>query len=486
MIVKIKSMKYLYTLIAIVFYMSANAQIAWTSGINISTNTFSNERPQIALDRAGNPMVIWGRMSDESVFFSKWNGTLFSPPIKLNPSWLTVATADWMGPAIAAHGDTVYVVVKRTPETSDTNRLFVISSFNGGNSFNAPVELAFIGDSISRLPTITTDDMGNPIVAYMKFNASSLDSRWVVTRSNDYGLTFTSDVKVSGWGNSTEVCDCCPGSVASSGNEAIMMYRDNNLNTRDIWASHSSDNANTFPIGFSVDINGWFVVSCPSSGPDGEIIGDTLYTTFMSRGSGSFRAYINKSSISSGSLSTVSTLTGPITGLTLQNFPKMAKDGNAMAIVWRQVASGQASLPLLYTNDVSNGFPVAYDTVDIDNITNTDVAIKNGNIYVVWQDDNSGTVKFRSGNYTPGTTGIEEPSSANFSIYPNPSEEFITINSKNNHPFQVNIFNSLGEKVYSSNQEQKLRLPIETWTNGLYLIQINTGNNLFDYKFVKQ
>jgi hypothetical protein len=225
-------MKYISTLIAIVFCLNANAQITWTTGTNIATNTYSNMRPQIALDGIGNPMVIWGRMSDESVFFSKWNGTAFTTPVQLNPTWLTVATANWMGPAIASHGDTIYVVVKRTPETSDTNRLFVISSFNGGNSFNAPVELAFIGDSISRLPTITTDDMGNPIVAYMKFDASNLDSRWVVTRSNDFGLTFTSDVKVSGWGNSAEVCDCCPGSVASSGNETIMMYRDNNLNTR--------------------------------------------------------------------------------------------------------------------------------------------------------------------------------------------------------------------------------------------------------------
>lgn len=262
-------MKQFFALIAIAFCITANAQITWTMGMNISTITYSNMHPRMALDGAGNPMVVWGRMSDQSVFFSKWIGTMFTTPVKLNPTWLTVASAGWMGSDISSHGDTVYVVVKRTPEAIDTNRIFIFTSFNGGVTFNTPVEIGFIADSISRFPTVTTDATGNPIVAYMKFNSSFMDSRWVVAKSNDYGSTFSTDVKASGWGSSAEVCDCCPGAIVSLGNKSAMIYRDNNSNIRDIWTGISNNNATSFPSGFEVDNNNWMVMSCPSSGPDG-------------------------------------------------------------------------------------------------------------------------------------------------------------------------------------------------------------------------
>lgn len=426
---------------------SAQCQITWNSGINISNNTYSNTHPRVTLDRAGNPLVIWGRMSDESVFFSRWTGTQFTTPVKLNPTWLTVATASWMGPDIASHGDTVYVVVKRTPEAADTNRIFIFRSFNGGSSFNAPVEFAFIADSISRFPTVTTDATGNPIVAFMKFNASFFDSRWVVTKSSDYGSTFTTDGKASGWGNSADVCDCCPGAIISSGNNAAMLYRNNKMNIRDTWTGISNNNATTFSSGFQVDNNNWLLMSCPSSGPDGVIIGDTLFSTFMSSGSGNYRTYLSKSSINSGEMSSITNLTGPITGLGQQNYPRIATDGNAMAIVWQQSVSGAAQLPILFTNNISMGFTASYDTVDLANITNADVAMGNGNIFVVWQDDNSGTVKYRSGSYAP-TTEIKEIAESNVSVYPNPFSTETTFQT--NHLFKkatLIVYNAFGQVV---------------------------------------
>ncbi len=283
-----------------------------------------------------------------------------------------------------------------------------MSSFNGGASFNDPVRVDHISDSISRFPVVTTDATGNPIVGFMKFNLTFGDSRWVVTKSSDYGNTFTTDVKASGWGDSDEVCDCCPGAIISSGNTTAMLYRDNNSNIRDIWTGISNNNATTFPSGFEIDNNNWMVMSCPSSGPDGVIIGDTLYSTFMSSGSGNYRAYLSKSSISTGAVSSMTHLTGTIIGLSQQNYPRIASDGTAMAIVWKQTVSGAAQLPILFTNDIANGFPASYDTVDLDYITNADVAMSNGKLFVVWQDDESGTVKYRSGTYTQISTGINE------------------------------------------------------------------------------
>lgn len=49
----------------------------------------------------------------------------------------------------------------------------------------------------------------------MKFNSSFKDSRWVVSKSTDFGLTFLQDIKASNWFGSEEVCDCCPGVLIS-------------------------------------------------------------------------------------------------------------------------------------------------------------------------------------------------------------------------------------------------------------------------------
>jgi len=281
-------MKNILVISFLLFSISVSAQsgITWTTGTDIYNNTYSNMHPRMALDRQGNPLIVWGKMSDESVYFSRWNGTMFTTPVKLNGT-MTVAAASWMGADIASHGDTVYVVMRQTPESADTSKhIYIVRSFNGGQNFSSPIRVEYIADSVSRFPTVTTDATGNPIVAFMKFNSSFMDSRWVVVKSNDYGTTFSTDVKASGWGSSAEVCDCCPGAIVSSANKTAMLYRDNNSNIRDIWTGISNNNATSFPSGFEVDNNNWMVMSCPSSGPDGVIIGDTLYSTFMSSGSG--------------------------------------------------------------------------------------------------------------------------------------------------------------------------------------------------------
>jgi len=468
----------------------AQGKITWGMGMNISDNTKGSMHPRMALDRLGNPMVVCGKMADASVYFTRWNGSAFNT-IKLNPSWLKVATASWMGPNIASKGDTVYVVVKRTPEVSDTSHIYIITSFNGGISFSAPVRVDYINDSVSRFPTVTVDAKGNPVVAFMKFNSSFLKSRWVVTRSSDYGKTFSTDVKASGYsGGSAEVCDCCPGALVSSGNVSTMLYRDNLSNIRDIWTGVSTNNNSSFNTGFATDNTKWMIMSCPSSGPDGVIIGDSLYSVFLSSGSGSYRTYLSKSSISSGKVNSVSKLTGNITSLGQQNYPRIANDGKAMAIVWKQTVSGVSQLPILFTNDIGKGFPTGYDTVDLADITNADVAISNGNIFVIWQDDKSGTVKYRKGTYTPSNTGaIANIKESDFTIFPNPASSTITLESGTvSGNAEVNIFNIIGETVYSQNVSSLSMavLDISNLTSGIYFLSVRANNRLLTQKFIKK
>lgn len=641
-------MKYYLLIIfsCINFFVSAQSGITWgMMGMDIANSSHSNMHPRITLDAARNPLVIWGRMSEEAVLFSRWNGTAFTAPVALNMGGMTVATASWMGPDIASKGDTVYVVWRQTPESMDTSKhIFIVRSFDGGISFSAPVRVDNIGDSVSRFPTVSVDATGNPVVAFMKFNMAFGASRWVVAKSTDYGNSFSIDTKASGWDGSTDVCDCCPGALVLSGNTSAMLYRNNNNNIRDIWTGISTSSSTSFSSGFNVDNHNWNLNSCPSSGPDGVIIGDTLYSVFMNGANVNYRTYLSKSSLSGGAVNSVSNLTGAITGLTQQNYPRIATDGNAMAIVWKQTVSGVAQLPILFTNNIANGFAAMYDTVDLNNITNADVAISNGKIFVVWQDDNSGTVKYRTGTYTqspqfgsvqatilpagavlagatwnvdggaaqssgsivgnlslgshtvnfstvsgwttpstqtvtvtanntsvitgtytqnaqygaiqvtitpaaavtagvtwnvdggaaqtsgstvgnvavgshtinynavsgwiapasqvvtvtsnntatangtftPEITGLREVTKNNFSVYPNPANDFINITSTNNESFSMDIFNSLGEKIYSKETTAYYQVSTANWLSGIYYINIKSDSHFFTQKIIVQ
>jgi hypothetical protein len=479
-------MKHLFIVICLFINISVNAQVTWNMGMNITSSAYDNEHPRIVIDGSGNPMVIWGRLSDATVHFSKFDGTSWSTPLMVNSNNIQVATASWMGPDIASKGDTIYVVVKRIPENADTNRIFLYRSFNGGATFMSPVELAFIADSVSRFPTVAIDASGNPVIAYMKFNSTFGQSRWVVTKSTDYGLTFTTDIKASGWsGPTAEVCDCCPGSIVIDDNFSAMLYRDNLANLRDTWSGFSTDGAMSFNSGIAVDNNNWMISSCPASGPDAIVYGDTLYSVFMSSGTGSYRTYLSKTSIANQMLASVNALSASVPGLTQQNYPRIDRYGNSAGIVWKQNVSGISQLPLLLTNNINNGFPLAYDTVDLGDITNADIALADGKVYVVWQDDNSNTVKFRSGTFLT-STAINEQQTNEMSISPNPASHEVNIYTSFTEPFQIEIFDMAGRKLRTeiiTSRNSKINLTL--FQSGLYFIKLNQGSKHFIYKLVK-
>ncbi|MFA6234603.1 MAG: T9SS type A sorting domain-containing protein [Bacteroidota bacterium] len=465
---------------------TAQRGITWNSPMNIAAGSFGNQHPRITLDGAGNPLVIWGKMSDQSVYFTRWTGAAFTTPVKLNPGWLTVATASWMGPDIASKGDTVYVVVRQSPESVDTSKhIYIMKSFDGGITFSAPVRVDYIGESISRFPTVTVDAAGNPIVAFMKFDLAFGDARWVVTTSTDMGESFREDVKASGWGNSSAVCDCCPGAIISSGSTCAMLYRDNNSDIRDCWAGVSTSNGATFTSGFELETNNWNFESCPASGPDGVIVGDMLYSVFMNGASGVYRTYLSTASIRSAETESVMNLAGSITGLNQQNYPRIATDGNAMAVVWKQVVSGEQQLPILFTTDIANGFPPTHEIVDLGDITNADVALANGSVFVVWEDDNSGTVRFRSGTFATGTTGISGKTEKVFSVFPNPARDILNISSAAIGNFHIRIFNSLGIVVYTGSATSDLRLDTSNFPSGLYMLQLQSAEGFFTQRFIR-
>lgn len=470
----------LAALFLIGFEAAAQTGIFWNLPFDIASSASGNNHPRITTDANGNPLVVWSHAN--RAMFSRWNGTAFTTPVLVNPPGIDVAGASWMGPDIASHGDTIYIVFKQVPENVDTCHIFCTRSFNGGFTFDSPVQVDNIADSLSRFPTITTDESGNPVIGFMKFNAAFLESRWVVTRSSDYGLSFTVDTKASGWSSPTSViCDCCPGAVVSSGNTVAMLYRDNNSDIRDIWTAISTDGGNSFNGGMNIDQNSWVINACPATGPDGVIIGDTLYSTFMSGAGGNSLVYRSATSLSGMTGSQSIELTGNFSGLSQQNYPRIASDGTALAIVWKQRVNGVDQCILRFSEEAGTFATAEMDTVDIDNVTNADVALAGGNIFVVWEDDASGTIRFRSGSYS-SSNNLNYTEFENFvSIYPNPTISLVQFRSEKIVD-EVLVYNLLGEIVYTL-FPKKTEFQISLGNSGTYIIHIKAGNSIVKKEF---
>lgn len=476
-------MKHLFLFVCLIANQILNAQqVTWSSEIDVSMPMDGNLHPRIVTDASGDPMIIWGKASANECKFSKWNGTTFTSPVTINTPSIPIFTASWAGPDIASKGDTIYIVIKETPE--DVNPIFIVSSFDGGQTFSTPVQVDFIAPFISRFPTVTIDDSGNPIVGFMKFDSNFSNARWVVSRSSDNGNTFSTDVLASGWSGGV-VCDCCPGSIVSKGNTVAMLYRDNLSNIRDSWTGISTNNGANFTNGWNVDLNNWMVMACPSTGPDGVTIDDSLYSVFMN-GNGSPKVYFSSSSISNMQPTFVQQLSGNNS----QNYPRVSNYNSALGVVWKETVSGENKALFRFSSDINSGLSLVCDTIADAGVANADVAIHNGKVYLVWQDDISGTVKFKSGNYT-STANISSIAKDEISIYPNPviSDDIqINFESIQDGSYEVKIENILGQVFLNTsiqilNRKAKLKISLK---NGVYVFGIATDKGNLVYKFIKE
>jgi hypothetical protein len=407
-------MQRLFTFLLLFAMTGATAQtgIVWSAAQPVADNSFDNDYPRLAVDGAGEPLVVWGKLNTKQAMFARRSGTGFTTPIALNPAAIPVFTSAWAGPTLAAHGDTVYAVFKETPEHE--NYSYLTYSYDGGATFALPTRLDDLTTGLSRFPTVSTDDDGQPVVAFMKFDDNFLDARYVSVRSYDYGQSFTPEVLASGFSGG-EVCDCCPAAVAVAGERVAVLYRDNLNNIRNTWSGLSTDGGLTFDEGVAVDEAEWFINQCPSSGPDAVIIGDTLYAVFMNGGGGTVRSYLSRTS-----LNTLQTAGNePFSGSGIQNFPRIASYGNAVAIVLRQVDGPLRQIRLFFTPDITSGAPFAEEIVASGVVEQADVAVTATNVHVVWQDTDSGTVRFQTGTYD-AASNIAMPVETPLQVFPNP------------------------------------------------------------------
>jgi hypothetical protein len=135
------------------------------------------------------------------------------------------------------------------------------------------------------------------------------------------------------------------------------------------------------------------------------------------------------------------------------------------------------------------------------NWSNTVDDVISGNILI----NNGGTLYFRTAPYFQGSIGTylldvnitrtaslginENQFADSIKVYPNPAKDFVTINCNDfdGELNQINLINIQGQIIFTtntSNQSKTINLPINNFSEGIYMLQLQTTKGILTKKLI--
>ena len=134
-----------------------------------------------------------------------------------------------------------------------------------------------------------------------------------------------------------------------------------------------------------------------------------------------------------------------------------------------------------FYNDIASGLEPLYDTVDLNQIMNADVAMSEDRIFVVWEDYNSGTVRFRAGEYE-GRTSIDDfQKIETLHVFPNPSTgSWILSGYPDNSSGELHLRTLDGTliRTFTLSGEKNFKITHDGLKEGMYILSgIISGKN---------
>lgn len=363
--------------------ISLQAQF-FEAGTTVSIGTgLGYNHPQICLNSEQKPMVLWtsGTAKTCNIALQDASGN-FPNTVQLNPSGLPVQSYNWSGPDLARWNQNVYVAFKS--DGYETGHLYLVKSTDDGQSFGDTVRIDQLSAGYSQYPDVAVYK-DTVYVTFMAHDAMGMNPQYVVTRSTDGGQSFSPAV-AAGSLLGDEACDCCPGEIIVNDQAVIVLFRNNDLNVRDIKGVVSFDRGLTFTDILEIDQHNWTLSSCPSTGPDPYLNGADLYTVYKTEDAGVDKVFLNQFDLSTMlSVSTVD-LGENLTGVV--NYPQIAGSGDTLGVVFEGFEmAGDIFFAASYNG--AGGLNVA-NRMNVTSISGSqnkpDVAFAKGKFHIVYND----------------------------------------------------------------------------------------------------
>ncbi len=446
------------------------AAISWGPVQDCNAQGEGSLRPRVALNGAGAPVVLWGDMSPMANYVAVGSGNGFAPVQEVSTPGCMPAVADWMGSSIAAAGNTVWVVMKASPE--DSRPIYVRRSDDGGVTWGDTLRVEPYDGLVSRFPSIDVVDPDAPLVQYMQFDNGFAGARFVVTRLD--GATFNTPVQVSAPYAPGLVCDCCPGQVVAEGDRAVALYRNAGPNIRVMYGAASDDGGSTFPVGALLDNTAWALNACPSSGPDGYLFGDSIRSVWMSGANNGNKVYIGDAHATDLSMGNQGYVHPGQMSMLQQNYPRVAGSGDTLGVVWQEHMSGQYEVLFSWSVTGPGGLSVP-DTVNVDLSgaqKTPDIAYADGAFHIVWSEGATDQVQYRRATLN-STVGIQLNAPDDLRVFPDPVSDHLFIEGITRG--RAEVFDLQG-RVHLSAALDASQLDVRALAPAPYVLRITDAN----------
>ena len=479
-----------YTLTAFITLLTcfslSSQSLIWSDPVDVSAG-HGNLRPRLALTSGDHPVVVWGGgTGNQPVYVARWNGSGFASPIAVSPAGIDPYCASWVGPDIAARGDDVWVVFDA--EVVHDFRVFSVKSTDGGTTFGDTVNVGGYS-GLTRFTAIGVSENSNPAVTFMDHDPGYADPRYMVANTPDGGATWNIPVNASNSLTGNEVCDCCPSEVVTDGMNQILMFRNNDSNLRDMWASVSSDGGESFTFGSDVDEASWMISACPSTGPDGFVRGDSVLMTWMTGGyDGPARVMLTTTSkVTSQGGANLMVSPG---GEEKQNYPRIHGDDQVFGVAYQESVNGSQECLFAYSTNGTTQFDhanIRINDLESGNQTNPDVIYSNGVFHFTYQDGHSGNVIYRTA--TLQDVGFNEYGTGKYHLYPNPARNNLNVIAPENENVDeilvLNSQNKIVKRMTPGMNDGIISIDLSNLTDGIYFVMIKSQNNFMVQKLLK-
>lgn len=478
--------KLIFLLFLFVSVISEAQNLFFSFPFQISSPITGNTRPRVALVN-DEPLVIWGDpANDDVVMYSHWNGNGFDAPIQLTHPDETVMLGYAEGPVIKTFGDTVYICYVSMGMFE--HRAYLRKSIDGGQNFSDTI---LINDRsfgvMLEYANMALDANGNPMVLFIRSEAGE-NPKYVVYHSSDGGNTFTGEINATP-DSTMQPCECCPASLEIDNNMVYCTYRNNISNIRDFYVSISENGGISFDSLRRIDNTDWFSTSCPASGASSMISGDSLISVFMVKEN-------NRSMIKASAIHKTTYGAGPeyfvdpqvLAGTFQMNYPEIAGNGDTIGIVWQDNRSGSNKTYISYSTTGLHALSQPVLISDFVGIThqNPHLVFKNGIFHITWKDFNNDIVWYRKASFNSNILSSYEDNKNQFTIFPNPAQNEISLSCPINQFYQIEILDLTGKSIYSGTLNSIQKINTEDFASGVYQILLSNSQEIHSEKLIIQ
>ncbi|MGY8989555.1 MAG: hypothetical protein ACKVJA_04800, partial [Flavobacteriales bacterium] len=170
------------------------------------------------------------------------------------------------------------------------------------------------------------------------------------------------------------------------GNDVYLLFRNDDINVRNMYISKSIDGGISFTSTEDLDDIDWVLNSCPTSSAYGVINGDSILVVRRNGGTGVNQLYfsnVNKNTLQKSYFKVLDSI-----GIGLQDKVSVAGDDNIVGVVWQDNRNINKSCYFSYSttgvNNLGNTIEMS-DSTAVGHKMHADINYSNGKFFFVYQ-----------------------------------------------------------------------------------------------------